>query len=66
MKKKESKELKFIKGFSATSINKICTELNINRGNLMSNRCKEEDVLKVYNKLVSDFAIMLNDSVKED
>lgn len=64
--RKESKELKFIKGFSATSINKICAELNINRGNLMSNRCKEEDIIKVYNKLIAEFSDMLKESVKED
>jgi len=64
--RKESKELKFIKGFSATSINKICSELNINRGNLMSNRCKEEDIIKVYNRLITEFSDILKESVKED
>lgn len=64
--RKISKELKIIKGFSQTSINKICNDLNVNRGNLMSNRCKEEDVLKVYNKLIEEFANVLSESVKED
>ena len=64
--KKVSKELKFIKGFSSTSINRICNELGINRANLISNRCSEEEVLKVYNKLIVEFASILKESIKED
>lgn len=64
--KKISKELKFIKGFSSTSINKICNELGINRSNLISNKCSDEDVLKVYNKLIEEFSTILKESIKED
>ncbi|MBO7695221.1 MAG: hypothetical protein J6T10_21575 [Methanobrevibacter sp.] len=64
--KKVSKELKFIKGFSSTSLNRICNEVGIDRANLVKNQCKEEDVLKVYNKLITEFADMLKESIKED
>ena len=66
MAKKESKELKFIKGFSSTSVNRICNELNLDRSNLIHNRYSDEKVKQVYNKLVLELTEMIKDIIKEN
>lgn len=67
MSKKEiSKELRFIKGFSSTSVNKICKEYNINRGNLIMNKVSKEKEQLVYNRLVAELTELINDICKSE
>lgn len=63
--KKISKELKFIRGFSSTSVNNICKELNIDRSNLINNKLKEETVQIVYDKLVLELTDLISKCIKE-
>lgn len=65
MKKVESRELKFIKGFSTTSVNKICKELNIDRSNLIQNRYSEEKIHIVYDRLVLELTNLISSIIKE-
>lgn len=61
-----SKELKFIKGFSSTSVNKICKEYNINRGNLITNKVSREKEKLVYNRLVAELTDLINEICKNE
>lgn len=63
--KKISKELKFIRGFSSTSVNNICKELNIDRSNLINNKLKEDTVQIVYDRLVLELTDLISKCIKE-
>lgn len=63
--KKISKELRFIRGFSSTSVNNICKELNIDRSNLINNKLKEETVQIVYDRLVLELTDLISKCIKE-
>ena len=45
------KDLEYIKKFSKISITKVCKELGINRGNLLSGRTTPENIKKVRDEL---------------
>lgn len=54
MKKKESRELLFIKSITKESVNKICKKYHIDMSNLLANRVKEDKVRLVYSELIYD------------
>lgn len=52
----QTKEYKFIRGFSSISISGICRKLNITRAGIVSGNAKQEDIIKVKEELEKEYA----------
>lgn len=63
----KDKNFKFIKDFSEISVTKICSDLDINRSNIFSNRASAKNIEKVRNEIDKKIAnLYYKDKVKWD
>lgn len=46
----------YVKKFSKIKVTSICNKLNINKGNLFSGKCKEDNYIKVKEEIEKEIA----------
>lgn len=59
--KKLSKKNKFLKGFSSIKVGTICKNYGLDPANVQSGRTSEENISKVYNRLIKELLELIID-----
>lgn len=64
--KVQSKESKFLKGFSKIKVGKVCREYKVDVSNLQKGLTTHEKEMKVYNRIMKELALLLATTIFDD
>lgn len=64
--KVQSKESRFLKGFSKIKVGKVCREYKVDISNLQKGSTSHEKELKVYNKIMKELFTLLSETIFDD
>lgn len=64
--KVQSKESRFLKGFSKIKVGKYCREYKIDISNVQKGLTTREKELKVYNRVIKELLVLFSTTIFDD